>query len=143
MKRIFVIDWMLLVVSILTVFTGLGLHIAGHGGNHELWHNWAVFHIITSILFVITVFFHIQTHWGWYKGWMKHGLVKKSRVTVIVSVLFIILSITGLVLLGVDGANSGIGLWHYKIGIVSSLLFLGHVIKRIPILKRSLKQSIK
>lgn len=78
MKRIFFIDWMLLVVSIPTVFTGLGLHIAGHGSNHELWHNWAVFHIITSILFVITVFFHIQKHWGWYKGWMKHGLGKKT-----------------------------------------------------------------
>ena len=141
MNRIFIIDWILLVVFILTVFTGLKLHVAGHGSNHELWHNWAVFHIITSILFVTTVFFHIQTHWGWYKGWMKHGLGKRSRVTAIVSVLFVILSVTGLVLLGTDGANSAIGLWHYKIGIASSLLFLGHIIKRVPILKRSLQKK--
>lgn len=142
MKRIFVVDWILLAVFILTAFTGLELHAAGHGGSHELWHNWAVFHIIASILFVIATLFHVQTHWGWYKGWVKHGLGKKSRVTVIVSVLFVILSATGLILVGIEGANSFIGLWHYKIGIVSSLLFLGHIIKRARILKRSLQKGL-
>lgn len=142
MKRIFAIDWMLLLVFILTASTGWELHVVGHGGNHELWHNWAVFHVIASILFVIATLFHVQTHWGWYKGWIKNGFGKRSRVTVIVSVLFVILSATGLILLGVDGANSSIGLWHYKIGIVSSLLFLGHIIKRARILKRSLQKGL-
>ena len=142
MKRIFVVDWILLAVFILTAFTGLELHAAGHGGSHELWHNWAVFHIIASILFVIATLFHVQTHWGWYKGWVKHGLGKKSRVTVIVSILFVILLVTGLILLGVDGANPSIGLWNYKIGIVSSLLVLGHIIKRTRVLKRSLQKGL-
>lgn len=52
MKRIFVIDWMLLLVFILTACTGFGLHMVGYGGNHELWHNWAVFHIASSLLFL-------------------------------------------------------------------------------------------
>ena len=142
MNRIFVVACICLAVFILTAFTGLELHAAGHGGSHELWHNWAVFHIIASILFVIATLFHVQTHWGWYKGWVKHGLGKKSRVTVIVSILFVILLVTGLILLGVDGANPSIGLWHYKIGIVSSLLFLGHIIKRTRVLKRSLQKGL-
>ncbi len=142
MKLRFVVDWILVAVFIWTAFTGLELHAAGHGGSHELWHNWAVFHIIASILFVIATLFHVQTHWGWYKGWVKHGLGKKSRVTVIVSILFVILLVTGLILLGVDGANPSIGLWHYKIGIVSSLLFLGHIIKRTRVLKRSLQKGL-
>lgn len=68
MKRIFVIDWMLLLVFILTACTGFGLHMVGYGGNHELWHNWAVFHIVASILFVIAVLYHIRMHWAGIKN---------------------------------------------------------------------------
>lgn len=48
MKKIFVIDWSLVFVFVLSVFSGIGLHIVGHGNNHELWHNWAVFHVLIS-----------------------------------------------------------------------------------------------
>ena len=126
----------------LAAFTCLVLHAAGIGCKHKLLHKWAVYHIIASSLFVVASLVHVQTHWGWYKGWVKLGLGKKSRVTVIVSILFVILLVTGLILLGVDGANPSIGLWHYKIGIVSSLLFLGHIIKRTRVLKRSLQKGL-
>lgn len=138
MKRIFVIDWILIVVFIVSAVSGFGLHIAGHGNIHEIWHNWAVFHVISSLLFLIGIFFHINTHWGWYKSLIRNGLGRKSHITVTISVLFLIISVTGLILLIVEGANTPLGLWHYKIGIVSSVLFLGHIIKRIPILKKSL-----
>ena len=46
MKRIFVIDWILIVVFIVSAISGVGLHIAGHGNSHEVWHNWAVFHVL-------------------------------------------------------------------------------------------------
>ena len=52
MKKIFVIDWSL--VFVLSVFSGIGLHIVGHGNNHELWHNWVVFHVLISFLFFVT-----------------------------------------------------------------------------------------
>lgn len=64
-------------VFVLSAFSGIGLHIAGHGNNHELWHNWAVFHVLGSFLFLITVIFHITTHRGWYKGAVRNGLGKK------------------------------------------------------------------
>ena len=57
---------------VLSAFSGIGLHIAGHGINHELWHNWAVFHVLTSFLFFVISIFHITTHWGWYKGIIKN-----------------------------------------------------------------------
>ena len=43
MKRIFVIDWILIVVFIMSAISGFGLHVAGHGGTHEVWHNWLCF----------------------------------------------------------------------------------------------------
>lgn len=140
MKKIFVIDWILIVVFILSVFSGIELHIAGHGSDHELWHNRAVFHILTSFLFFISVVFHITTHWGWYKGFIRNGIGKKSKITVVLSVIFLLVSVIGIVLLFVNGANSDIGLWHYRIGIITTVLSVGHILKRIPLLRKSLKQ---
>ena len=71
MKRIFVIDWILIFVFILSAISGFGLHRAGHGSSHELWHNWAVFHILGSVLFLVAIIFHVTTHRGWYKGIIK------------------------------------------------------------------------
>ena len=139
MKKIFVIDWILFFVFVLSAFSGIGLHIAGHGNNHELWHNWAVFHVLGSFLFLITVIFHITTHRGWYKGAVRNGLGKKSKITAVLSVVFFLVSVTGIILLGVDGANSYIGLLHYKIGIVTIVLCIGHLLKRISLLRKSLK----
>lgn len=139
MKKIFVIDWILVLVFVLSAFSGIGLHIAGHGNSHELWHNWAVFHVLSSFLFLITVIFHITTHWGWYKGIIKNGLGKKSKITVVLSVVFFLVSVTGIILLGVNGANSYIGLLHYKIGIVTIILCIGHILKRTHLLRKSLK----
>lgn len=139
MKKIFVIDWILIFAFVLSSFSGIGLHIAGHGNNHEVWHNWAIFHVLISLLFFIAAIFHITTHWGWYKGIIKKGLGKKSKITVVLSVVFFLVSVTGIVLLGVNGANSYIGLLHYKIGIITIILCVGHVLKRIPVLRKSLE----
>lgn len=133
MKRIFVIDWILIVVFIVSAISGFGLHVAGHGGTHEVWHNWAVFHVLGSILFLIAAILHVATHLEWYKGIIKKGIGRKSKVTAILSVIFLLLSVTGLALWGINGANSLLGLWHYKIGVITIVIALGHVIKRLSV----------
>lgn len=138
MKRIFVIDWILIVVFIVSAISGFGLHVAGHGSSHKIWHNWAVFHVWGSILFLIAAIFHVATHLEWYKGIIKKGIGRKSKVTAILSVIFLLLSVTGLALLGINGANSLFGLWHYKIGVITIVVALGHVIKRLPVFRKSL-----
>lgn len=139
MKKIFAIDWSLFFVFVPSAFSGIGLHISGHGNNHELWHNWAVLHVLTSFLFFCAAIFHITTHWRWYKGMIKNGLGRKSKITVILSVAFFLVSATGIILLGVNGANSYTGLLHYKTGIATMFLCIGHILKRIPLLRKSLK----
>lgn len=139
MKKIFVIDWILVCVFVLSAFSGIGLHVAGHGNNHELWHSWAVFHVLGSLLFLVVVMLHVATHWGWYKGVIRNGFGKKSKVAAVLSVIFLLLSVTGIILLGVNGANSDIGLLHYKVGIATIAFCVGHILKRIPALRKSLK----
>lgn len=138
MKRIFMIDWALTLLFALTAYTGIKLHIAGHGNIHEIWHDWAVFHVIGSILFLVVTIFHITTHWNWYKGIFSRGIEKRSKVTIWLSAMFTFVAITGIILFYVEGANSPIGLWHYKIGILMSVFSIGHIIKRFPILRKSL-----
>ena len=136
MKKIFIIDWTLLPVFVLCAFSGIQLHVAGHGASHEVW-----FHIIASILFFIAVILHVQTYWGWYKSLVKSGLGKKSKAAVAVTLFFVVLVATGLVLFVVEGANSGIGLWHYRIGLVASVLFLEHIIRRLPMLRKTIQRK--
>ena len=138
MKKVFVIDWILIVVFIVSAISGIGLHIAGHGNSHEVWHNWAVVHVVSSVLFLVAIIFHVTTHWGWYKGIIKNGIGRKSKVTAVLSIIFLLLSVTGIVLLGVSGANSPLGLWHYKIGIIMIIIAIGHIIKRLSALRKSL-----
>ena len=84
-------------------------------------------HLVQPVLFTTLVMAHIKTHWAWYTSLFRNGLGRKSHVTVIVSILFMLVALTGCVLLGVEGANSGIGLWHYRIGLLSVALFGGHI----------------
>ena len=90
MKKVFVIDWILIVVFIVSAISGIGLHIAGHGNSHEVWHNWAVVHVVSSVLFLVAIIFHVTTHWGWYKGIIKNGIGRKSKVTAVLSIIFFI-----------------------------------------------------
>lgn len=139
MNRIFIIDWCLIPLFLLAVFTGIELHISAHGNSHELWHTWALAHIIASFLFTVFVVTHVKTHWRWYKSLLKNGLGRKSHVTVAVSFVFIILAMTGYALLGVNDSWSGLGMWHYRIGLLALSLFGGHIIKRIPVLRKTIK----
>lgn len=141
MKRVFVIDWILIVVFIASVCSGFGLHIAGHGDSHEVWHNWAVFHILGSMLFLVTIVFHLETHWGWYKGFIKYGIGRQSKVTVVLSIVFLLLAVTGFALLGIKGANSPVGLWHYKLGIIMTIIAVGHIVKRLSAFRKSLNME--
>ena len=142
MKKIFVIDWALLIVFAITAISGFELHIAGHFSGHEVWHNWAVCHTLASLAFIILGALHIQTHWGWYKSLISKGFGKKSRITVWLTFIYFVATITGILLLFIAGANTGIGLWHYRIGIILTIISTGHFLKRFPILKKSiLKKS--
>lgn len=139
MKQIFVIDWLLIPVFAVTSYSGFALHHAGHNASHEVWHNWAVCHVVASLLFIIIGILHVKNHWGWYKSLFSKGIGKKSRITLFLSAIFAVTIISGIILLTcVEGANSRIGLWHYIIGIVLTTFSLLHIIKRFNVLKKSL-----
>ena len=130
-RTLFLTDFLLLITFVPSSATGFILHWAGHQNYHELWHNWAVAHVISTLLLTILVAIHIYGHWGWYKSLFKGGIKNKSRVTIVVSILFVVLTISGTFAFTVpEGPNSHIGIVHYIIGIISTIFFVGHIIKR-------------
>jgi len=138
-KSIFIVDLILIPVFILLIYSGLKLHIAGHTEDHEIWSYWANYHVIASIISIITGGLHIKAHWNWYKSLMKKGLGKKSKITLFLSLLFFVLVLTGIILVFfVSGPNSFTGLWHYRLGLVMTVLFIIHLITRLPLLMKGL-----
>lgn len=131
---------------ILSAGTGTGLHLAGHATSHEIWHNWAVAHIIVSSAFLITGMMHIKMHWNWYKNRFRQKNPDKSKpqkqqkghITLLLSAVFLSACISGIILLPVEGANSTLGLWHWRLGILLAILSSGHLLKRIKLLRKML-----
>ena len=140
-KTLFITDIAVLLTFLLASISGFILHAAGHNDIHEAWHNWAVIHIFTTLVFTIAIALHIYGHWNWYKNLFQKGLGNKSRVTVFLSLLMLATIITGnIVLFRHQGPNSHFGLWHYVIGIMLTVIAVGHSLKRIKILVNGLKQ---
>lgn len=128
---IYLTDLLLIPLFILTAYTGLELHITGHGTNHEIWHSWAVFHTLISFMFSTFEVMHIATHWSWYKGLKRKGIQKKSKPVLILTSILILVTITGVwLLIGIEGSNTPMGVFHYTIGLIMSVQGILHVLKR-------------
>ncbi len=140
MPRIFVIDWLLVPVFLSVLYSGLGLHLAGHAGDHGVWHDWAAVHVVLGTAMLGLVGMHVRAHRSWYKGLFAGRPGRRNRVTVLLSGLFAAAVVSGAWLLGVDGANSDAGLIHYIVGVAMSAAALWHLAGRMKILIRSLKK---
>lgn len=141
-KAIYLVDFILIPFWGLTFYTGLKLHLVGHGANYEVWHNQAVIHAAVSFFFIVLCIIHIIAHWRWYKG-LKRNFKNRSKITFSLSAVFILTVISGILLLGVHDANTSIGLLHYKLGLMMGLLNTIHIVMRIRPLCNKLMKNIQ
>ena len=130
-RFVFLVDSVLAPLFALTVYTGLELHVAGHGADHEAWHDWAVFHTLVGLLFTVFGAIHVRDHWGWYRGLWAKGPKGRSRIVSALSAVCVPLLVTAVLLLCcVDGANTPVGLCHYAAGLAAGILGILHVLTR-------------
>ena len=137
MKKIFKIDCGLYPLGLFTILSGIGLHTAGHGDNHQIWEIWAVVHSIIAVSFSVLLAYHVHTHRTWFKALRRNIILKKQPTTSMLSVACLVTMFSGIALLGIWGANTHIGLLHYKIGIGFTLLMLIRGAKRVRIIKKA------
>ena len=126
-----IIDLLLIPVSIASVITGFGLHVAGKDTPHEVWEQWAMAHVVATVLFLVLGILHVRHHWAWYKSLSSKGLGQKSQVTLLLTIAFLFLIVTGIVLIvAINGPNSTMGHLHYLFGQLLTILSLWHIAKR-------------
>ena len=124
-------DLLLIPTFLATAITGVGFYFAGFDTPHETWEQWALAHTVSGVLMALLVIIHVYQHWRWYKSLFAHGIGKKSRVTLWITLVFLTLFITGLLLiLVIDGPNSWMGTFHFWIALVLIVLSLWHIIVR-------------
>lgn len=111
-----------------TLITGIGLHMAGHGAEHQAWHRWAVAHVVFSTVCLISVVHHIRLHFHMLKPAHPHPVSTIRRAfTVSAALTFTLTVVTGIILLAfVDRGGSHLGLRHYGMGIAMILLCVVH-----------------
>ncbi len=145
MKPIFRTDLALLILFVLSLFSGIQIHYASHFQSHEVWHNWSIVHTVVNILLLGVAIVHIKQHWVWFKT-MSSSLSRKSKVTIALSIIFVLVSVTGIVLLTCANGGKGccgysrIGIIHYWLGIVFGVFALLHFIGRWKIFKKGVKR---
>lgn len=150
MKNIFIVDWSLMPTGLAAAITGIKVHVASEGTNHEIWHQWSLWHVMCSLLFLICIVMHVKYHWGWYKLWFRniHRMSKsgdsnrksprQSKVTKVLTILMAAVIGTGVALLFIEGPATSVGKVHYILGLILVILCTGHTVKRFRILKKSL-----
>ena len=68
------------------------------------------------------------------------GCKGKRKAVLLLSIVFLLAVVSGILLVCfVDGANSSLGLWHYRIGVFVSVLGVLHILKR----KRGLHRGVR
>lgn len=125
-----IIERIMPIAVIATAITGFGLHVARHSLSHEIWHSWAVVHVMSSCVWLLALVPHIKRHIGWYKAMISCGSFKKAWLTILLSIALILTAATGIMLIAfIDGANSIMGLRHYWLGILLTILTIAHIVK--------------
>lgn len=133
-KVIYRTDWCLVWNFPFTLVTGLVIHGLGHTGDLQTMRGWMLIHILGGILFAVFSILHIVAHWKWYRS-LKKNFFRQSKVTLGLSVLYLVTMLTGFFLVyqkGGDGTH--LSLLHYQAGIVMGVLGIWHLLHRVKIL---------
>jgi len=155
-----IVNNLLLVSGIIMTVSGLIQQIGFHMGNHGdqlqtdqlVWGldrtEWSVIHKVTIVIFSILMICHICTHWKWYKGVISKNQIRKNRQVFILSVLFVLVAVTGLIPWFID-LSGGVGSLrlilieiHDKLALFLAIFLILHLVKRIKFLKFWVAQRI-
>jgi Pyruvate/2-oxoacid:ferredoxin oxidoreductase delta subunit len=142
----------------------LGFHAGGSGGHHTGSHgvlsqsmqyeqirmidlnkivfaltyrDWSTTHKIAIVFFSMFLIWHINDHWKWYKRVFTKHLIRKNIQVKLLSVLFILVAVTGLIpwLIDLSDSSSGLRLVfieiHDKLALVLVIYLILHICKRI------------
>ena len=135
-------DWILLILFVLTAFSGFKLHVAGEQwppADHSRY-IWGCIHAAIALAFATCAFIHLHQHSPWYKALSRKApnrrlRVRRLAVLTLDSILALLLVSGTCLLLLPESTFHELGMTHYIIGILSILFVIGHLTKRFRLMK--------
>ncbi|HBX52605.1 MAG: hypothetical protein A2W98_14535 [Bacteroidetes bacterium GWF2_33_38] len=144
----FIINLGLFILGIATVFSGMLIQVKYHMGNHGNialndyvfginYQGWSAIHKISIVALSLLMIYHVYQHWKWYKVVITKKLIIKNQQVLILSLLFVLVAITGLIPWFIDLLNGdemlrkGFIEIHDKLAIILSIYLILHIIKRL------------
>lgn len=136
------INFALVIISLLTIYSGFVMQAAYHAGGkpHEVvsagfnYFQWSTIHKIIIVVFSILIIFHTVLHLKWYRGLFTKPLPHAKRQTVILSVIFFIVAATGYFAWVVSSSNQHLRKifieLHDKLVIILIIYLIIHIVKR-------------
>jgi NAD-dependent dihydropyrimidine dehydrogenase PreA subunit len=98
--------------------------------------DWSATHKSVIVFFSLLLIYHIYVHWKWYKGVITKHLIGKNKQVIILSVLFLLVAVTGFIPWFID-LSGGTSIFrmlfieiHDKITFILIVYFVLHFIKR-------------
>lgn len=138
----------LIIFGFATVFSGMLIQVQYHMGNHGNiavkdyvfginYQGWSAIHKFSIVVLAVLMIHHIYQHWNWYKVVITKKRITKNRQVLILSLLFVLVALTGLTpwfidLLKGDEIKRKIFIEiHDKLAIILSVYLVLHIIKRL------------
>lgn len=144
----FIVNLGLVISGIATLFSGFLIQVKYHMGNQgsiamdddvfEInYKGWSDIHKISIVVLSALMIYHIYQHWNWYKVVIKKKLITKNRQVIILSVVFVLVALTGFIPWFIDSFKDDGMLQksfievHDKLAIILSIYLILHMIKRL------------
>jgi len=162
----FIVNNLLLLAGIITVFSGLVIQIGFHMGSEHgqsayaadphpshitqtrainpddtVWGinytTWSFIHKAVIVLLLFLVIYHFCFHWKWYRNVFAKHLLRKHRQVIILSFLFLLVALTGLIpwFLHLSGNDDGVRMAfieiHDKVALLLIIYLFLHISGRV------------
>jgi hypothetical protein len=98
---------------------------------------WSAIHKISILIVSFIMIFHFILHWKWYKTVVKKKLISKNNQVIILTILFILVAITGYIPWfikltgGQEIACKAVIEIHDKLAIIFFVYLILHITKRL------------
>lgn len=99
--------------------------------------DWSAIHKFAIVCLSLLMIYHLYAHWKWYKGVIAKRLIRKNTQVILLSVLFLLVAVTGYIPWFVDlsGSTSILRMLfieiHDKIALVLIIFLIVHIIRRL------------
>lgn len=130
----------LIVLFVITLVTGIILHLKGHGIIVEPRKIIKVIHWVSGFMMTAFVCWHGKQFWKAIVSQLKRPRFSGIN-TATLAVFIILTTMTGLIKLITPVKIPGLGLWHYWLGIIMSIVAIIHLLKGLPMLIKMIKSK--